>query len=171
MRGLLGTGPPDPTLESASLSPPKESIWHQNRVKSGNRCRINVKSMLNRCQIDPRGGEGEADSRATFGGSVPNKPLTSLVQHRRIAITSELASQEPNCQHSERTVFGSQIAARNCRSLSDFPLHPYIAMWHCNVLFLRSDVLGCAQGQSQLRGSRDFGVPQRCAQLILCAFS
>ena len=26
-RGLLGTGPPDPTLESASPSPPHGSIW------------------------------------------------------------------------------------------------------------------------------------------------
>ena len=56
VRGLLGTGPPDPTLESASPSPPPQrSIWHQFnidstliqhriRVKSGNRCRIDAKS-------------------------------------------------------------------------------------------------------------------------------
>ena len=51
-RGLLGTDPRDPrdpTLESASPSPPQRSIWHRNRVKSGrNRCRINVESMPNR---------------------------------------------------------------------------------------------------------------------------
>ena len=29
VRGLLGAGHPDPTLESASLSPPQGSIWHQ----------------------------------------------------------------------------------------------------------------------------------------------
>ena len=44
--------------------PPQGSIWHRfnidstlnrhrNRVKSGNRCQINVESMLNGCQIDP----------------------------------------------------------------------------------------------------------------------
>ena len=67
-RGLRGTGPPDPTLESASPSPLQGSIWQRNRVKSGNRCRINVESVLKRCQIDPWGGEGEADSRVGAGG-------------------------------------------------------------------------------------------------------
>ena len=47
---------------------------NRNRVKSGNRCRINVESMSNRCQIDP----GETDLRVRSGGSVPNKPLTIL---------------------------------------------------------------------------------------------
>ena len=35
--------------------------------------------MLNRCQIDPLGGEGEADSRVGSGWSVPNKPLARHV--------------------------------------------------------------------------------------------
>ena len=67
VRGLLGTGPPGPTLESTSPSPPQGTIWHRfnidstlirhrNRVKSGNRCRINVESMLNRPLR--RGGRG-----------------------------------------------------------------------------------------------------------------
>ena len=47
MGGLLGTVLPDLTLESASPSPPQGSIWHRHRVKSGNRCGINVESMLN----------------------------------------------------------------------------------------------------------------------------
>ena len=34
VRGLLGTGPPDPTLESASLSPPQGSIWHRFNIDS-----------------------------------------------------------------------------------------------------------------------------------------
>ena len=34
--------------------------------------------MLNRCQVDPWRGEGEADSRVGSGGAVPNKPLTTL---------------------------------------------------------------------------------------------
>ena len=38
------------------------------------------KSMSNRCQIDPGGGEG-TDSRVRSGGSVPNKPLTNPVQN------------------------------------------------------------------------------------------
>ena len=54
VRGLLGTDPQNPTLESASPSPSQGSIWHRNRVKSmSNRCRINVKSMSNRCHINP----------------------------------------------------------------------------------------------------------------------
>ena len=81
--GFIRHRPPDPTLESASPSPPQGSIWHRfninstlirhrNRVKSGNRCRINVKSMPNR----PLRREGEADSRVGSGALVPNKPLT-----------------------------------------------------------------------------------------------
>ena len=77
VRGFLGADPLDLTLESASPSPPQGSIWHRNRVKSGNRCRINVESMPKRCQIDPWGGEGEADSRVRSEGSVPKKPLTN----------------------------------------------------------------------------------------------
>ena len=34
VRGLLGTAPPDPTLESASLSPPQGSIWHRFNIES-----------------------------------------------------------------------------------------------------------------------------------------
>ena len=45
VRALSGTGPPDPILESTSPSPPQGSIWHRNRVKSGDRYRINVESM------------------------------------------------------------------------------------------------------------------------------
>ena len=71
-RGLLGTSPPDPTLESTSPSPPQGSIWHRNRVKSGNRCRIDAKSI-------PRGGEGEADSRVGCGGLCLINPSQSSV--------------------------------------------------------------------------------------------
>ena len=69
MRGLLGTGPLDPTLESAS--PPLL------------KCRFGIDSTsiryrfpdltLFRCQIDPRGW---AVSRVGSRGTVPNKPLT-----------------------------------------------------------------------------------------------
>ena len=59
-RGLLGTGPPDPTLESVSPSPPQGSIWHRFNIDSTSiswfilfRCRIDVESMLNQCQILP----------------------------------------------------------------------------------------------------------------------
>ena len=113
VRGLLGTGPPDPTLESPSPSPFEGSIWHRNRVKSGNRCRINVESMLNRCQIDPRGGEGEADSRVGSGGPVPNKPLTSLVARGGVRGTEAcvwgdhfLSSRAPKCPSSLPSLAG-----------------------------------------------------------------
>ena len=87
VRGLLGTGPPEPTLESASPSPPQGSIWHRfdidsilirhrNRVKSGNQCRIDVKSMPNR---PLRSGEGEVDSRVGSGGLFLINP--SQLQH------------------------------------------------------------------------------------------
>ena len=43
VRALLGTGPPDPTLESASPSCLQASIWHRNSSMS-NQCRIDAKS-------------------------------------------------------------------------------------------------------------------------------
>ena len=44
---------PSSGFDFASIQHP---IRHRNRVKSGNRCRINVKSMWDRCQIDPEEG-------------------------------------------------------------------------------------------------------------------
>ena len=72
MRGLLGTGPPDPTLESASPSPPQGQfgieIWSTQE--------IDVESMPNRTLR----GEGEADSRVGSRGPVPNKPFIKLTK-------------------------------------------------------------------------------------------
>ena len=39
---------PHPRLRLTLPSPAEGSIWHRNRVKSGNRCRSNVESMPNR---------------------------------------------------------------------------------------------------------------------------
>ena len=61
VRGLLGTGPPDPTLESASPSPPQRSIWHRFNIEIGSNQEIDVESMSNRCQIDVE--------------SMPNRPM------------------------------------------------------------------------------------------------
>ena len=126
VRGLLGTGPPDPSLESASPSPPQGSIWHRfnidstsNRVKSGNRCRIDVESMLNRCRIDPWGGEGEADSRMGSGGSVPNKPLTIIVSNAGQILFSDYVlslSFDPR-----PTILDGKIYMIMHFSVSDFP--------------------------------------------------
>ena len=45
VRGLLGTGPPGPTLESASPSPPRGSIWHRFNIDSTSiRHRFNIDS-------------------------------------------------------------------------------------------------------------------------------
>ena len=85
MRGLLGTDPPDPTLESASPSPPQGSIWHRFSIDSTSiqhrfpdltlfRCRIDAESMPNRPLR--RGGRGGFEGGVR--GSVPNKPLTTL---------------------------------------------------------------------------------------------
>ena len=124
--GLLGTAPPDSTLESASPSPRQGSIWHRFnidstlirhrfRVKSGNRCRITVESMLNRCQIDPWRGEGEADSRVGLGGAVPNKPLTSFNFLRHVM--RAIWSVRPKCSH-------------RCVSLTETPLKPVQSLKH-----------------------------------------
>ena len=59
VRGLLGTDPPDPTLESASPSPPQGSIWHRDMVESRNRYQTDVESMSNRCQIDAKSAPEE----------------------------------------------------------------------------------------------------------------
>ena len=45
-----------------------------DRVKSGNRCRIDVESTSEE-------GTGEADSKVRCGGFVPNKPFTVLLEH------------------------------------------------------------------------------------------
>ena len=51
VRGLSGTGPPDPTLESTSPSPPQGRFGveiRSNQESMSNQCRIDVKSMRNR---------------------------------------------------------------------------------------------------------------------------
>ena len=70
VKGLLGTDPPQPTLESASPSP-QGSIWHRFNI---NQELISVlirhrfpDLTLFRCQVDPSGGEGKADSKVGFG--------------------------------------------------------------------------------------------------------
>ena len=60
LRGLLGTGPPRPHPQICLALPSSWVDLASNRGKSGNRFQINVKSMLSRCQIDPRGGESDA---------------------------------------------------------------------------------------------------------------
>ena len=80
MRGLLGTDTHGPTLESASPSPLRRDrfgidstlIWHRFPDLT-----------LFRCQINPWGGEGEANSRVGPWGSVPNKPLTRALLRKR----------------------------------------------------------------------------------------
>ena len=52
-RGLLGTGRPDPTLESASPSPPQGSIWHRFNIDSTLIRHRFPDLTLFRCQIDP----------------------------------------------------------------------------------------------------------------------
>ena len=60
VRLLLGTGPPDPTPESASPSPAQGSIWHPNRVKIR-------KSISNRCWIDTKSTPEEGRARQIRG--------------------------------------------------------------------------------------------------------
>ena len=75
--------PPDSTLESASPSPSRGSIRHRNRVrvKSGNRCRINVESMPNR----PLRGGGQGEFEGGVGGacSYPEGPARHLDASRQ----------------------------------------------------------------------------------------
>ena len=57
MRGLLGTGPPDLTLESASPFPPHRGPFdHQYDIEIGSNQEIAVESMPNR--PPRRGGRG-----------------------------------------------------------------------------------------------------------------
>ena len=92
VRGLLGTGPADPTLESASPSPPQASIWHRNRAKSGNRCRIDAESMPNRPLR--RGGQGGFEGAVQ--GPVPKRPLSILFRMVEVPRSAEKCS-EPFC--------------------------------------------------------------------------
>ena len=86
--------------------------------------------MLNRCQIDPWGGEGEADSRVGSGGPVPNKPLTILVHRDRgIPCDLRLRSAIPGRPLPAIPVFagpGCDHQAQNC-VLSFNACHPRFA--------------------------------------------
>ena len=53
--GFIRHRPPGPHPRIRLALPPQGSIWHRNRVKSGNRCRINANRPLR--------VRGEADSR------------------------------------------------------------------------------------------------------------
>ena len=59
VRGLLGTDPPDLTLESDSLSPLQGSIWH----RIGSNQEIDVESMSNRCRTDAKSTPEEGRAR------------------------------------------------------------------------------------------------------------
>ena len=86
VRGLLGTAPPpppDPTLESASPSPPQGSIWHRFNIDlTSIRHRFDIDLTLFRCRIDAKSTPEEGRARRIRGwgpgGPVPNKPLTNL---------------------------------------------------------------------------------------------
>ena len=74
--GLLGTDPPDLTLESVSPSPFQVDLASkqgQIRRSMSNQCRVDVESMPNRPLKRGRRGGFEGEVR----GSVPNKLLTS----------------------------------------------------------------------------------------------
>ena len=98
--GLLGTGPPDPTLESASPS----ILRGRFGIKIGSNQEIDVESMSNRFWIDAkstlRRGGGEADSRVGSGGPVPNNPsqqyankdCSGLELHRGVYIATLASS-------------------------------------------------------------------------------
>ena len=52
VRFIIGTGHPDPTLESASPSPPQGSIWHRFNIDLTLIRHIDFLTLF-RCQIDP----------------------------------------------------------------------------------------------------------------------
>ena len=106
VRGLLGTAAPDPILEHASPSPPQRSFWHRDRVK-------NVKSMPNRPQR--RGGRGALERGVRGACALAH-------QNRTIAIASDFrvdGAKSPEIPPKDE-VLGSEIAARNRRSLATF---------------------------------------------------
>ena len=67
VRGLLGTGHPDPSLESASPSPPRGSIRHRFGIEIGSNQEIDVESMSNRCWIDANSTPEEGRARRIRG--------------------------------------------------------------------------------------------------------
>ena len=72
------SNPPSPPLLRGRFGIDLTSIRHRFDIDFLIWPYFAVESMLNRCQTDPRGGEGEVDSREGSGGAVPNKPLTIL---------------------------------------------------------------------------------------------
>ena len=92
--GLLGTDPPDLTLESASPSPHSVDFFYKMFFFPFDLASIQHRfpeSTLFRFQIDTWGGEGTADSKVGYGGPVPNKPLTSPALPR--VVPHEIASE------------------------------------------------------------------------------
>ena len=70
VRGLLGTGPLNPILESASPPPPQGSILHRFDIEIGSNREIDVVSMPIRCRIDAKSTPEEGGGRGGFEGGV-----------------------------------------------------------------------------------------------------
>ena len=138
VRGLLGTGPPDPP--SNTPRPPllrgrfgidSTSIRHRNRVKSG----IDVGSMLNRCEIDAKSIPEERRARRIRGwgpaalcliNPSQGKMLERLeirtpdlsVPNHKLQIASDLKSQSPNRRNFPQiAVLGSSNRRSKSRDL------------------------------------------------------
>ena len=82
--------------------------------------------MSNRCQIDPWGGEGEADSRVGSGGPVPNKPLTTL----RFRIRANALHGIPSNLRSHNTLpLSLLLLIPGCSFLVFFPVVLHGGAW------------------------------------------
>ena len=91
--------------------------------------------MLNRCQLDPWGGEGEADSRVGSRGPVPNKPLTALAsaKHTTTLAFAAFPSLLLRPEHCNQHVFQSLAAIHGP------PPHPHhlLSLHPCFRLLVR----------------------------------
>ena len=98
--GLSGTGPPDPTLKSASPSPPQGSIWRRFNIDSTLirhrspdltlfRCQIDVESMTNRPLR--RGGRGGFEGAVRGACAFTKLPSHTPTQHTSVLVSCVLA--------------------------------------------------------------------------------
>ena len=85
MRGLLGKDPPDPTLESASPSPPQGSIWHRFNIDSTLIRHRFPDLTLFRCRIDAKSTPEEGRARRIRGWGPGGLCLINPSQKKRFS--------------------------------------------------------------------------------------
>ena len=90
--------------------------------------------MPNRCQIDPRGGEGEAGSRVGFGQPVPNKPASPQARDQNVYRANLHENKRSPARSSLRASTMASKLVTGQHAVEDKPipersgeLHPFIS--------------------------------------------